>query len=250
MSSRLTHCNENKLFQELPHGEFVGKINLRKQELLKKLENEKGQDKVYAYIVDTLRLSDHGSNSLVQTGCGPNFQGGAITLTTCKYWMRTWGKVEDWKKDVWIAGFTPGRLFENKDNFLFYLMKVADSFESHKSLWIYLKENQPRTAIAKNARYHRFGDLFEPKPSQNDFGFSSYFKPCEEHVHGKKNNKGSERWHLDVDKCHGKPHALLLGDREKSYIWFDCMIRYRERRHPRTKKWLLADLKSELEDLL
>ena len=89
-----------------------------------------GQAIVYCYVIASMRIRE---GKFVQTGCGPNFEGGLITLCTCKHRMRTAIDIEDWP-DAWIAGFT-GSSAGEAANFLVYLMQVEHAFASHRDLW-------------------------------------------------------------------------------------------------------------------
>jgi hypothetical protein len=89
-----------------------------------------GQALVYHYVVASIHRHN---GEFVQTGCGPNFQGGLITLCTCKHRMRTYMDPDDWN-GIWIAGFT-SLPTGNGANFLIYLMRVAYAFASQRDLW-------------------------------------------------------------------------------------------------------------------
>ena len=58
---------------------------------------------VYGYVITTVELRD---GLFDQTGSGPNFDGGLITLCTCKHDLRARMHTEEWLKNQWIAGFT------------------------------------------------------------------------------------------------------------------------------------------------
>ena len=72
----------------------------------------------------------HEKDRLFQKGSGPNFQGGLITLCSCKHYMRTYKAMQP---KVWIAGFTSIRVKEK--NWLFYLMRVLQTHKSHDEFW-------------------------------------------------------------------------------------------------------------------
>ena len=101
--------------------------------LKKALKNEGGV--IYTYVLTTVEADSHGS--FVQTGSAPNFQGGLITLCTCKHLMRTNRTPNNWEC-VWIAGFTGINILSDHRNYLFYLMRVKEAFSSHKELWDWL----------------------------------------------------------------------------------------------------------------
>lgn len=248
------NCDNAKFSQERPkEGTLSAKIDLNK---LRDILKEKGNETVYAYIVATVKWNDE-EKSFVQTGCAPNFQGGVITLCTCKHWMRAGKECTDWEKGFWIAGFTKESLFpSSRENYLFYLMRVEKAFPSHKKLWKYLSEKNPKAKNDKNAHQHETGDLFQPKAeildddeSKNDFNPSYYVDPCPNHVH-------REEWQNDIKYPQGKkkksvrPASLLLGEEAKSYLWFDRKIRFNKElyknTHPRTKKWAMAEFIKKL----
>jgi len=191
---------------------------------------------VYGYVVDTIQ---YAGEAFVQTGSGPNFQGGIITLCTCKHLMRSALELDAWP-GVWIAGFTgvnrvPGERF----NYLFYLMKVSDAYLSHRDLWNKVPDTVRR---AKVAQLHRLGDLYEPrKPGGDPFDPGSYETPRSDHSHYHENG-----WHKDVyyEGYGGRPPALLVGDRQLSFLWDRPMIPFPPPMHPRTKKY------GDLSDLL
>ena len=167
----------------------------------------------------------------VQKGSAPNFQGDLITLTTCKHYMRTYRFPVDWK-DVWITGFTGVNTMEDHLNYLFYLMRVQDAFQSHKELWNWLDPSMRR---AKNARYNTCGDVYEPMPSIKDpFRALEYYPPIKNHVHKKNDN-----WYKDINYLSSKTKrksALLVGDPTFSFLWSQAKIYFKDKL-PRTKKW-------------
>jgi hypothetical protein len=102
-------------------------LDLGKAHLAQMIEDE--SDAVYAYVMSTVVLD---GNRLRQSGTGPSFQGGHITLCTCKHRMRTSLPCEDWP-NKWIAGFTS--LDCGRRHWLFYLAKVKEAYESQSELW-------------------------------------------------------------------------------------------------------------------
>ncbi len=175
-------------------------------------------DQVYAYVVATV---EEKNGLFCQNGCAPNFQGGAITLCTCKHLMRTWHTPEEWV-GKWIAGFTSVSIGRN---YLFYLMKVEKGFGSFKELWENIDIN---VRCAKNASVTPLGDLYEPLGScENNYRVPT--KGPKEHVHLKHDD-----WiNRDINyTAHGKKPALLLGSPAKSYIWTKRLI-YSNQQIPR-----------------
>lgn len=190
-----------------------------------RLRGERGD--VYAYVLTTV---ERNSGGFVQTGSAPNFQGGLITLCTCKHFMRSWRSYDAWK-GVWIAGFTGINTVESGGNYLFYLMRVRHAFQSHNDLWAWL---DTPTRAAKNATHYRCGDVYEPTPAlKNPFKVSGYHKPCSNHIHWKNDD-----WHKDINylNTNGKRRpALLVGDPDHSFLWSQPKIYFRDKL-PRTKK--------------
>jgi hypothetical protein len=236
------------LFQEKPDGEFSGRIDLTVGQLEGQLNEflKNDYEEVYAYVVKSVEFK---KGEFVQCGCAPNFQGGVITLCTCRHGMRATSRKRDsqWK-DTWIAGFTGGRLFDSRRSYLFYLMRVKTAFPSHKKLWNNLDK---RTQAAKDACHNPLGDLYEPKNTEtrnntDDFDHLSYNAPCIGHRH-REDEKDTE-WHKDIDYMpydRYRRHAwLLLGDEKRSYLWFSPIIPYKNGEnpfHPRTRIYKTVD---------
>ena len=170
---------------------------------------------VYAYVVDTV---DYHEGRLFQTGSGPNFQGGLITLCSCKHQMRTYLEPESWQ-GVWIAGFTGSPIL--RSNRLFFLMRVSEAFASHRELW--LSENiSDETKAAKAAHLDRFGDIYQPKNLIGDaYNHRRYLGPCKTHVHCEPGD-----WWKDIGYPirHGRRAALLVGDPNYSFLFDRPMI--------------------------
>jgi len=229
MSEKCEDCNSEGVCQEWPrYGKLKKNMNKTLYDLKKMLKEEDGL--VYGYVLTTVK--GDGSGGFVQTGSAPNFQGGLITLCTCKHWMRAWKKTDNWK-DIWIAGFTGINVMGDHRNYLFYLMRVQKAFSSHKELWDWLA---PAVRKAKNASQHKCGDVYEPALNlTKPFNHSHYQEPIKkpEHVHFKNND-----WHKDINykTKTGKRPALLVGAPEYSFLWSQPKI-YFEDKLPRTKKW-------------
>jgi len=174
---------------------------------------------VYAYIVTTIKTRSPGFQ-LQQTGCAPNFDGGRLTLCTCKRkdraTFRPTNSPDDPWKNVWVAGLTSKR--ESPSRSLAYLMCVERSFMSQMELWRALPKNCLR---AKSAAVSPLGDLFEPKAeaSNNRYDPINYYPPVVGHVH-------SNEWHRDIMQWGrwSKPHRLLLGQTTQSYRWKDVKM--------------------------
>ncbi len=178
------------------------------------------QQPVYAYIVTTIKTAPPDFQ-LKQTGSAPNFDGGRITLCSCKHKDRaTFHPSSDTRdpwKNVWVAGLTSKT--EDPSRSLAYLMCVERSFLSQMELWRVLPN---RCRQAKCASKFDRGDLFEPKAaaSKDPYNPAHYHTPAVGgHVHSTV--KHPNNWHNDVRRWGrwSKPHRLLLGQAEQSYRW-------------------------------
>lgn len=193
-------------------------IDLSRARLAQMIED--GSEPVYAYIMSSVVLD---GDSLIQTGTGPNFQGGYITLCTCKHRMRTSLPADEWP-GTWVAGFTSvecgGR------HWLFYLAKAKDAYESQSELW-YSNALPEETRQAKSARYSRLGDLYEPKSeldSVDRYDPEQYHMPVSRHSHHE--HACDNNWRFDIDysrkmlkvKAKRQP-SLLVCDPECSFLW-------------------------------
>ncbi len=240
-------CSGNQFdHQPFPQsGQLAPNMNLALNTLRKQVA---GQDQhvVYCYITTSMKYRD---GQFVQKGCGPNFQGGLMTLCTCKHRMRTSMNARDWK-GKWVAGFTSVMEYQRK-NFLIYLMQVSDAFKSHYDLW-FSKSIPLATKRAKAARLDVFGDIYQPQNrSASPFKPKDYVKPVSNHVHA----KCSKGWHKDIDYKAGhsdRPAALLVGDPERSFLWVHPKSRLSSDRAnlPRNcKKYVLRELLNQLEEV-
>lgn len=181
---------------------------------------EDRSDAVYAYIMSSVVLD--GGN-LAQTGTGPNFQDGYITLCTCKHRMRTSLSVDEWP-GKWVAGFTSVKC--GGRHWLFYLATVKEAYESQSELW-HSDALPEETRQAKSARYCRLGDLYEPKSELDPVGRfdpDQYHMPASRHSHHK--HVCDDNWRFDIDysrkklkvKAKRQP-SLLVCDPEFSFLW-------------------------------
>lgn len=195
---------------------------------------------VYSYVVATTDLDEEAR--LRQSGSGPNFQGGLITLATCKHQMRAALSVEEWP-GAWIIGLSSSRLHEGKQ-WLFFVTQVERAFGSHAEAWRAL----PSAAReAKSAQRHFHGDLFEPlKTAQAEpLSPKSYRPPLPGHRHEKP-----EQWHRDVNhRSWNRPAALLVGDSQNSFLWTEPTLYYRGVMTQGYKKWpSLSDFIEQLKE--
>ena len=210
--------NQND-YQPMPsQGKLASNLNLEGKDLLERMAQFR-RNEVRAYVVTTLDLQ---GGYLRQLGSAPNFQGGLITLCSCKHYMRTsFPDIESWK-GVWVAGYTGSSRKKPCRNKLFYLMRVSLVFDSHRELWF--SDSVPEdTKRAKVAHLSKFGDIYKPKSESGDAHSPlRYRRPCKYHVH-----HASGLWRDDINYCKGyggrKP-ALLVGDPEYSFLWNEPKI--------------------------
>jgi len=177
---------------------------------------------IYFYILSTL---EYENGKINQYGTAPNFQGGILSLCTCKHWMRTFSNFIN-EDDLWIAGLTGKNLIKKDgENFLYFLMKVGKKYNSHYDAWYDLPDN---IRNIKCASKNKFGDLFKPKENIKDkFDPNSYFEPLSDHSHNKLNGSGELMWHKDIKKIYQKPYVLLFGDPKYNFIWHKPIIKYK-----------------------
>jgi hypothetical protein len=185
---------------------------------LKSLPEASESARVYAYVLRSIVPDPSDPDRRVHRGSGPNFQGGAITLCTCKHSMRSAKDPDEWRSQ-WVAGI--GRKLRGSQQYLFYLMRVERAFNSHSDLWNELPAAMRR---AKSASVSRHGDVYEPSHwiARDDTAAAleptSYRPPMHLHTH-----LGNRQWHSDIDSASrdrwGRNAALLLGDPRLSFLW-------------------------------
>jgi len=183
------------------------------------------QQPVYAYIVTTIKTT-RPYFQLQQTGSAPNFDGGRITLCTCKHKDRATfqpgnDEADPWK-NVWVAGLTSKS--EDPSRSLAYLMCVERSFLSQVDLWRALPSHSRQ---AKSASKFVRGDLFEPKAAANNdpYNPAHYHAPTVGgHMHSTPRHPHA--WHHDVTRWGrwSKPHRLLLGQATQSFRWMNVKM--------------------------
>ena len=171
---------------------------------------------VYAYVIATI---GRDGERFVQYGSAPNWQGGVLTLCTCKHWMRSFGAPDDWQ-GRWIAGFSGVRAGDGR-NALVFLARVGAAYDSQATLWR-SGVLGVRARDAKAATRYRHGDLFEPKSARSDpYRPRAYHTPCPEHDHFPNRN-----WYGDIDYVGAGGHrpALLVGEVTETYLWDQPII--------------------------
>lgn len=176
-----------------------------------------GDAPLYCYVVASVGLD---GQRFRQPGSGPNFEGGRITLCTCKHWMRTYRTPEEWR-GVWVAGVT-GANGGGRGN-LFYLMRVSETYGSPLDMFRALDASVRR---AKLATWNPQGDIYEPKAGISEadaHDARSYKPPVNTHSH----YEGDDWKTRDIEYrgADGRHPALLLGDKRLSFLWSRPMLR-------------------------
>ena len=211
-------CSPNRGDAQMDHQPFPQKGRLAKNMdfPLTKLRAKIGSEhaEVYCYVVETVKCRNC---SVRQKGSAPNFQGGLITLCTCKHLMRTSLDPDKWK-GKWIAGFS-GVEAGKGCNALFYLMKIQHALKSHQRLW-FCEDIPEETKVAKSAHRNRFGDVYEPKnkksQASNEFAIRTYLCLHPDHSH---NNCCAMHKDTDYKGYKDRRPALLVGDPKHSFLW-------------------------------
>jgi hypothetical protein len=180
------------------------------------------QDRTYSYVVRSVRWNKI-SKSFEQRGSAPNFQGGVLTLCTCKHQMRSSQLADDWE-GVWIAGFTSRTIYERR-HWLFYLAAVQSAHESHCNLWNSVDSS---SRDAKAAHLHYLGDMFKPRkplPTGDErYSPSRYYTPP---IHSHRRNPSDQGWHKDINYRHAlslRRPPLLLADPAQTFLWEKPMV--------------------------
>jgi hypothetical protein len=218
----LRECGDSasaETVQPFPKGKSAFRINRTLSELSTRLAIY--QDKAYSYVVTSVQFKNE---VFEQHGSAPNFQGGVLTLCTCKHQMRTRLDVGDWHGN-WVAGFSSRCLHDGK-HWLFYLMKVEEAYDSHSDLW----NGQPESVrVAKAAHRHFLGDVFIPK--KTGLTGDSRFEPARYHRprrHAHISKKHPTGWHNDINYQHadraGRQPPLLVGKPSLTFIWNEPML--------------------------
>jgi hypothetical protein len=207
------------------NGPLAENIDLSRKKLV---ETVAGLDAaVYSYVVKSVRMDEQGKQ-FEQWGSAPNFQGGRLTLCTCKHQMRTNLETPEEWRGTWIAGFTSRSLrvagAPERRHWLFYLTKVRAGYDSHAELW----RNLPaRTREQKSAKDTFLGDVFVPRgrvSGDGRFDPARYYTPSR---HSHRRNSCDTGWKNDIDYwCvdrYGRP-SLLVGDPQLTFIWREPII--------------------------
>ncbi len=234
---RCRSTRDIEFVQPFPSGGLLGRnLNLSLPQIADRIGSVEGE--AYSYIVTTVRWN-HETSTFEQYGSAPNFQGGLLTLCTCKHQMWTRRAIDNWK-GIWLAGVT-SRTFLDGKHWLFYLAQIQAAYESHADLWAAMKVGA-RTAKAAHLNY--LGDIYGPKsppPTSDDrYSPSRYVLP-RNHIHRWKGEDGwHESWWNDIDYNHaprsGHP-PLLVADPRRTFLWNEPMIYFSEDHNRDYQRW-------------
>jgi hypothetical protein len=224
--------------QAIPaRGLLAENLNLTLPELAKRVCKAEGA--AYSYVVRSIKMDTSGEH-FEHYGSGPNFQGGLLTLCTCKHQMRTSLDCGGWA-GTWVAGFTSRSLHERR-HWLFYLTRVRRATDSHAELWDSLPAG---VREKKSAKANFLGDLFAPRgkvAGDGRFDPRRYYTPAR---HSHRRNACDNGWHNDVNYwCagrNGRRPALLVGDQQLTFIWEAPIIRFDDKHCRNFKKWESID---------
>lgn len=244
-------CRPNKANQETPSFEGtardldIGSLRQRIGEF-----GSPDNERVYGYVVRSVRPRD---GVYVQTGSAPNFNGGFITLCTCKHSMRASLTREQWQKGVWVAGFTSWDKDFNKQQSLVYLMRVGEAYESQADLVNeFRRSGRSSTIDSKDSTQHVLGDIMIPSAEslvgEERFSPSAYKIPMLGHAH--REHEGDDGWRDDIHYLGvgGRQAAMLVGDEDFSFMWTHPVIRRRNPKHSRPyRQFSLADFLDDIE---
>lgn len=169
---------------------------------------------VYYYIIKSVALEN---NKFVQKGSGPNFEGGVITLCTCKHYMRTFSKID---QGIWIAGITSKNIGSKFENYIFYFARIKRTFNSQYELWKYFKKNDSNTIQVKSSVNNPLGDIYIPKNKSihDEYNPNEYNNPIKGHSH-------QNTWSDDIKVRYKKPSKLLVFDPELSFVWNNPIVK-------------------------
>jgi hypothetical protein len=232
----IAQCSTSALngFQPFPEAGWLSNNLDCSRSVLSRLVRHAAAEQAFSYIVSTVKFDQR--NRYVQTGCAPNFQGGCLTLCTCKHQMRSRLGAGDWP-GKWIIGLST-RITDDK-HWLIYLARVKRAYESHSELWFAVPE---RVRSAKSSKQHRLGDLHQPRREligPASFDPNKYHRPIFDHVH-----QGT--WHIDVDyalkkrkrKPKEKPVApVLVADPRMTFLWQEPVLYFGQNHIRDYRKW-------------
>lgn len=244
-------CRANRVNQA--SADFAGAAKDLDVETLRRRIAEVGctdDERVYGYVVRSVRPRN---GEYVQTGSAPNFNGGLITLCTCKHSMRASLTPEQWQKVTWVAGLTSWDKDFNKQQSLVYLMRVGEAYASQAELVQELRRSGRSPVVdSKDSTRHTLGDLMIPAKrsvsSADRFSPSAYLTPILGHSH--RHKEADYGWRDDVNYLgrDGRQAAMLVGDVDFSFMWTRPLVRRRNPKHTRPyRKWTLSTFLDDIE---
>ena len=146
------------------------------------------------YVYPHHEIYEGETGEILQTRSGPNWQGGALTLTTCKQFMRSWRAPSDWV-GVWFCGLIPGV------RKVLYIAQVRDAFDSNYALGAYV-DQLDLGFEEKSAENCPCGDLYRPKsllPGAQRWQVESLHPPMPHHTRMRENYPdGTPKWWKDI----------------------------------------------------
>lgn len=150
-----------------------------------------------------------------QTRSGPNWQGGVLSLSTCKHYMRTSGDAESWVGS-YLAGFTPKS--ECGENYLLFLAEISQVFDSNYDMGLYLNQHHRDAWTQKIATQNQFGDVYLAKRKLSDktkYNPKNYYIP-HGHCRMEMDKKwGVPKWNKDIDYTNprgGRPFCFVFAN--------------------------------------
>jgi hypothetical protein len=208
------------------------------------------EDLVYGYVVATVRPQGAG---FLQLGSGPNFDGGLVTLGTCKHAMRASLSPTAWTTRKWVAGLTGWNAAFKKQQSLVYLMRVGAAYDSQAHLVQALRDMGRADVVdAKDASRNPLGDVMVPLRSglpAHPYDPAAYRTPLLGHVH--RHDERHTAWHDDIDygARGGRRPAMLVGEPGLSFIWTHAMVARRQPGPTRPYRvWTLSQLLDDLDE--
>ncbi|QRF62835.1 hypothetical protein [Variovorax paradoxus] len=205
---------------------------------------------VYGYVIATVRPTGSGFR---QTGSGPNFEGGFVTLCTCKHGMRTTRSAQQWSDQyTWIVGMTGWSAPFSKRQSLVYLMRVGEAYDSQASLVAALHASgRGHVVEAKASTGNQIGDIMVPiagRTKLNVYDPASYETPVLGHAH--RRNADTTDWHEDINyvALGGARPAMLVGDPELTFVWTHPMVQRRRPGPTRPyRRWTMSEFLDDLD---
>lgn len=173
---------------------------------------------LYLYTQHQIFLQDE---VLKHTRSSPNWDGGLVTYSTCKHYMRTANR-PTWK-GVWLAGLCPK---DCADNTVLFVGKVSAQFEGNYHLSSYLLDHAPEVRETKLALTNPRGDVYTPlrklygadrydhynyEPPQNHTRSVEFYKKSPGSTSDRPDGKVPKWWRDMEYVAHGRqPPSFIL----------------------------------------